>query len=80
MKVRYKGPNIGCTGLTNNKTYTVLEIDELTGALRIIDDSQEECGYLYHPKRPKALCGEYEGGKFEIVSDKDDQLKRAIFG
>lgn len=80
MKVRYKGPNIGCTGLTNNKVYTVLEIDELIGALRIIDDSQEECGYLYDPKKPKAFFGEYKGGKFEIVSDKDDQLKRAIFG
>lgn len=80
MKVRYKGPNIGCTGLTNNAIYTVLEIDEITGALRIIDDSEEECGYLYDPKYPKALCGDYNGGMFEIVEDEDGILDSAING
>ena len=30
----------------------VVEVDELTGALRIIDESGED--YLYSPTRPKA--------------------------
>lgn len=79
MQVKYIGPNIGCTGLTNGKVYIVLEVDELTGAFRIVDDSEEECGYLYSPKKPKALCGEYMGGRFEIVKDVDDMLKKALF-
>ena len=78
MKVKYIGPDIGIDGLFNGNTYEVVEIDELSGALRIIDESGED--YLYDPKRPRPIACEYQGGKFEIVSDKDDQLKRAIFG
>lgn len=77
MKVRYIGPNIGIDGLFNNGVYEVIEIDEVTGALRIIDESGED--YLYSPVRPKPLCGEYKGGKFEIVEDDENgTLAKAI--
>jgi len=69
MKVRYKGPDIGVTGLTDGCIYEVIEIDDFTGALRIVDDSGEECGYLYNPKKPRAITGKYKGGKFEAVQD-----------
>ena len=42
MKVRYKGPSFGFDGLTNNGVYEILEVDELTGAFRLIDDSGED--------------------------------------
>lgn len=93
MKVRYIGPDIGATGLTNGKVYEVTEVDTMTGALRIKDDDAlgfdnwsdyvEDClpGYLYHPKRPKALDGEYKGGRFEIVEDDEaGTLDKAING
>ena len=70
MKVKYIGPDIGIDGLFNNGVYEVVEIDELTGAFRIIDESGED--YLYHPKKPQAIAGEYKGGKFEIVEDDDN--------
>ena len=79
MKVKYKGPSFGVDGLTNNKVYEVLEVDELTGALRLIDDSDED--YLYSPTRPGPLCDPSIKGKSEIVED-DEQgtLERAING
>lgn len=67
MKVRYHGPDIGMDGLFDNGVYEVLEIDELTGAFRLIDGNGED--YLCSPVRPKPLCGEYEGGRFKIVKD-----------
>lgn len=80
MEMKYIGTNIGATGLTNNKIYTVLEVDEFTGAFRIIDDSEEECGYLYSPTKPKAMYGEYKGGHFEIIEDDENQsLRKAIY-
>ena len=79
MKVKYIGENIGATGLTDGRVYEVLEVDDVTGALRIIDDSEEECGYLYSPTEPKAMAGEYKGGRFEIIEDNETKdLKRAI--
>lgn len=78
MKVKYIGPNIGIDGLFNEKIYEVAEIDELSGMLRIIDESGED--YLYDPKCPRAIAGKYEGGKFEIVADINDTLKNAIYG
>ena len=39
MRVKYIGPNIGVDGLFNGGVYEVLEVDELTGMLRIIDES-----------------------------------------
>ncbi len=76
MKVKYIGPDIGIDGLFNNHIYEVVEVDELTGMLRIIDESGDD--YLYHPTKPKAFLGEYNGGKFEIISDVNGILKRAI--
>lgn len=81
MKVKYIGPRIGATGLDSDGIYEVLEVDELTGALRIIDESQEPCGYLYSPTKPQALCGKYQGGQFEIVEDDESgSLHKAIYG
>ena len=79
MQVKYLGPNIGVDGLINGKVYEVKEVDEMTGMLRIIDESQDD--YLYSPTHPKAFAGGYQGGKFEIVSDDNKgTLKQAIFG
>lgn len=79
MKVRYIGPDIGIDGLFNNGVYEVLEVDEISGALRIIDESGED--YLYSPIRPKSLGGEYKGGRFEIVEDDENgSLAKAIYG
>lgn len=81
MKVKYVGENIGATGLTNGKIYDVLEVDDLTGALRIVDDSEEECGYLYSPTQPQAMFGKYKDGKFEIIEDDNEgSLSRALNG
>lgn len=78
MKVKYIGPDIGIDGLKNNKIYEVIGVCEITGYLRIIDESGED--YLYHPDRPKAIAGEYKGGKFEIVEDDEKgTLKEAMF-
>ncbi len=79
MKVKYHGPDIGVDGLKDNEIYTVLEIDELTGMLRIIDESDED--YLYSPKKPQAICGNYKGGYFEIVEDDENgTLSQAVNG
>ena len=63
-------------GLFDGHIYTVLEVDEITGYLRIIDESGED--YLYHPDRPRAIAGEYKGGRFEIIEDNDGILKDAM--
>ena len=79
IKVKYVGADIGVDGLKNNGIYEVLEIDELTGMLRIVDESGEE--YLYSPTKPKAVAGSYNGGKFEIIeADSKGSLTNAIKG
>lgn len=79
MKVKYIGPNIGVDGLFNNGVYEVVEIDETSGLLRIIDESGDD--YLYSPTKPQAIAGEYKGGRFEVVEDdKDRNLSKAIAG
>ncbi len=79
MKVKYRGSSFGVDGLFDNHIYEVLEVDNLTGALRIIDESGED--YLYSPTEPKSACGDYLGGKFEIVEDDNDKtLEKAIYG
>lgn len=67
MRVKYIGPNIGIDGLFDNGVYEVLEVDEVSGALRIVDESGED--YLYSPVRPKAFTGKYKGGCFQIIED-----------
>lgn len=77
MKVRYVGKSFGVDGLTDGKAYEVLGVDEVTGAFRVVDDSDED--YLYHPVHPKPCFVEGDYGRFEIVED-DEQgtLKKAI--
>lgn len=78
MKVRYLGPDIGVDGLFNGNVYEVVKIDDLTGYLSVVDESGED--YLYHPKRPQAIAGEYEGGRFEIIGDDErGTLHKAIY-
>ena len=78
MKVRYHGPNIGIDGLIDGHEYEVAYIDEICGYLAIIDESGED--YLYHPLLPQAICGEYQGGRFEIVEDNETQDLLAAMG
>lgn len=79
MKVRYIGRSFGVDSLTDGKEYTVLAVDELTGAFRLIDDSDED--YLYHPKCPKPNGAKEAYGRFEIVEDDSKgSLKKAIYG
>lgn len=81
MKVRYVGPNLGATGFENGKEYEVLEVDGLTGALRIIDESGDSGGYLYDAKNPAMLDVPNPGSHFEIVEDDERKsLYKAIHG
>lgn len=79
MKVRYVGKSFGADSLTNGKVYEVLEICEVSGGLRIVDDSGYEEGYLYDPISPKPNGCEKAMGRFEIVEDDAIQsLHKAI--
>ena len=79
MKVRYVGKSYGIDSMTDGKTYDVLEVDEITGGLRIVDDSGED--YLYHPKAPKPNGAKEAYGHYEIVEDDAmGSLKKAIYG
>lgn len=67
MKVKYVGPNIGVTMLTNGKIYDVLGTEE--GMLRVKDDDpDDDTGYLYDPINPGTTDGEITG-KFVIIED-----------
>ena len=77
MKVKYIGPDIGIDGLIDGHVYDVVCVDSISGYLSIIDESGED--YLYHPKKPQAIVGKYEGGRFEIVEDdQEGTLNKAI--
>lgn len=79
MKVKYVGSNLGATGFVDGGVYEVLEVDGLTGGLRIIDESGEPEGYLYHPKEPAMLDVSCTGAHFEIIEDDEqDSLYKAI--
>lgn len=79
MKVRYIGKSFGIDGLTDGRIYEVLEVDNLTGAFRLIDDSKDD--YLYHPQKPKPNGATKPFGKFEIIEDNDSgDLHKAIYG
>ncbi len=79
MKVRYIGKSFGVDSLTDKKIYKVVEVDKLTGGLRIVDDSDED--YLYHPKSPKPNGAKEAYGRFEIVEDDESgSLRKAICG
>ena len=77
MKVKYIGRSYGVDSMTDGKEYEVLEVDKLTGALRIVDDSNED--YLYHPKAPKPNGAKEAYGRFEIIEDDEKgSLRKAI--
>ena len=79
MIVKYIGPDVGIDGLRDGHEYEVLRVDDICGYLAVVDESGED--YLYHPRKPKAIAGEYKGGRFEIVEDGPDEiLKKAIYG
>lgn len=78
MKVRYVGKSFGVDGLSDGKVYEVLEIDDDSGALRIVDDSGED--YLYSPAHPKPLASNHPGGRFEVIEDDEKgSLRKAIY-
>ena len=54
MRVRYIGKSFGIDGLSNGKEYEVLAYDEDSGALQIVDDSDED--YLYDPHNPRPIA------------------------
>ena len=71
MRVRYVGESFGIDSLTNGKEYEVISYDEASGALRIVDDSEED--YLYDPHNPRPIAKpDHPGGKFEIVEDDEN--------
>ena len=77
MNVRYVGKSYGVDSMTDGKVYEVLEVDEITGGLRIVDDSGED--YLYHPKAPKPNGAKEAYGRYEIVEDDaSGSLRKAI--
>lgn len=80
MRVKYVGVSFGVDGLTNGKEYDVDRVDELSGALAVIDDSGED--YLYSPTNPKPIAvPDHPGGKFLIVEDDEQKsLHKAIYG
>ena len=76
MRVKYIGKSFGVDSLTNGKIYEVLEYDDFVGALRIVDDSDED--YLYHPLSPKPNGAKKAYGHFEIVEDDDKQTLKKV--
>lgn len=79
MRVKYVGKSYGVDSMTNGKEYEVLEVDQLIGALRIVDDSEED--YLYSPKSPRPNGAKEAYGHFEIVEDDENgSLAKAIYG
>ena len=79
MKVRYIGPDIVIDGLFDGHIYEVRNVDDVSGYLSVVDESGED--YLYHPQKPQAIAGKYEGGRFEIIEDDESEtLHDAIFG
>lgn len=77
MKVKYIGKSFGVDSLTDGKIYKVFEVDDLTGAFRLVDDSDED--YLYHPTSPKPNGAKEAYGHFEIIEDNErEDLKKAL--
>ena len=78
MKARYNGASFGVDGLSHGRVYEVIEVDVLSGALRVIDDSGED--YLYSPINPRPIADpKHPGGRWEVVEDDtQESLKAAI--
>lgn len=73
-KVKYVGKSFGVEQLTNNKIYDVIGIE--LPFIRIIDDSGED--YLYSIYKPSCLDNLNLYGKWVIIEDKQDILKKYI--
>ena len=69
MKVKYVGKSFGVEGLTNEKIYECIGIED--GMLRIIDDSGED--YLYSAIEPSSLENSELCGKWEIIEDNENK-------
>lgn len=72
-KLKYIGESFGIDGLTENKTYDVIEVltDDL---VRIVDDSEED--YLYSMMNPAPIDESSKGGKWEMVEDYDGVMTK----
>lgn len=68
MKVKYIGKSFGIEGLTNNRIYEVIAIEN--DMLRIIDDSGED--YLYSAIKPSSLDNKELCGRWEIIEDNEN--------
>lgn len=68
MKVKYIGKSFGIEGLTNNRIYEVIAIEN--DMLRIIDDSGED--YLYSAIKPASLENKELCGRWEIIEDNEN--------
>ena len=69
MKVKYIGKSFGVEGLTNEKIYECISIED--GMLRIIDDSGED--YLYSAIERSSLENPELCGKWEIIEDNENK-------
>jgi len=79
MKVKYIGKSFGVDSLTDGTEYDVVDIEKEIGAIRIIDDSEED--YLYNPVSPKPNGAKAAYGRFEVIEDNTNgDLKNAING
>jgi hypothetical protein len=88
MKVKDIGESFGAFGLTDGEVYECTEVDELTGALRIVTDPNDwnynndpdwKPGYLFSSVNPRPFSGQSPGGRFEIVEDDEKgTLAKAI--
>lgn len=75
-KLKYIGESFyNGDGLTNQKIYDVVDIDE-PGLLRVVDDSGED--YLYSIGNPAPLDGSSEGGRWELIEDYTGELSKYI--
>lgn len=74
MRVKYIGESFYTDGLTDGKTYDVLEIDG--PYLRVIDDSDEDYLYAISNPGPPDMSG--PGGEWEIIQDEDGKLEEAF--
>lgn len=75
MKVKYIGETFyNGLGLTNNKIYECIDIDEEAELLEIIDDEEEST--LYPIIDPRPLDGSSRGGKWEIIEDESGKLEK----
>lgn len=85
MRIKYVGPDMGATGPQDGGVYNVVETNQETGSLRVIDESKSDWnydddpnwkpGYMYSATAP-SLGGApgqvYSGGNFYIVEDDEN--------